>query len=208
MVREVDDGLVCIVHSHPNSSFAFEGEDFSGDKLSVTGGRESELEFSRPRDLNILAFVLVAIGVSSDDKGQLPAWDESRDIFADDGFSEDGSVEDSPDSAVGGFPHFFQLELLNSLFVGSDGSALDSYFMFQDGVSGVDSDLVVGLVSVFDAQIVVLEVDVNVGQDEPVSDPLPDDPCHLVTVEFNDSILDLDFSSSPLDSSLKHRRRH
>jgi hypothetical protein len=35
-----------------------------------------------------------------------------------------------------------------------------------DGVGGVDGDLVVGGVAVLDAEVVVLQVDVEVGQDQ------------------------------------------
>ena len=51
---------------------------------------------------------------------------------------------------------------------------------------GVDGDLVVGGVAVLDAEVVVLQVDVEVRQDQRVLDELPDDPGHLVAVEFDD----------------------
>src|SRR5690606_8183565 len=47
-------------------------------------------------------------------------------------------------------------------------------------------------VAVLDPEVVVLEVDVEVGVDEGVFDPLPDDAGHLVTVEFYDGALYLD----------------
>src|SRR5690606_26830206 len=69
-----------------------------------------------------------------------------------------------------------------------------------DRVGGVDGDLVVGVVTVLDAEVVVLEVDVEVWVDERVFDPLPDDAGHLVAVEFDDRALNLDFrqGASPL----------
>jgi hypothetical protein len=61
-----------------------------------------------------------------------------------------------------------------------------------DGVGGVDRDLVVGLVALLDRQVVVLQVDVEVRQDQLVLDELPDDSGHLVAVELDDRVLDLD----------------
>ena len=44
------------------------------------------------------------------------------------------------------------------------------------------------------AEVVVLQVDIEVGQDQLVLDELPDDPGHLVAVELDDGALDLDLA--------------
>lgn len=41
-----------------------------------------------------------------------------------------------------------QLELLNTSLIGSDGSTLDTNTILLDGLSSVDGDLVIGLVTV------------------------------------------------------------
>ena len=47
-------------------------------------------------------------------------------------------------------------------------------------------DLVVGLVAILDAEVVVLEVHVEIGVDQLVLDELPDDPRHLIAVHLDD----------------------
>ena len=72
----------------------------------------------------------------------------------------------------------------------------------------IDGDLVVGLVALLDAEIVVEEVDVEIGMDQLVLDELPDDPGHLVAVHFDDGVGHLDFRHSkepPFES--RHRQR-
>ena len=64
--------------------------------------------------------------------------------------------------------------------------------MLLDGVRRGHGDLVLGGVAVLDAEIEVEQVDVEVGQDQPILDELPDDPGHLVAVELDDGVLDLD----------------
>ena len=56
----------------------------------------------------------------------------------------------------------------------------------------VDRHLVVGLVAILDAEVVVLQVDVEIGKDQLVLDELPDDAGHLVAVHLDDRILHLD----------------
>ena len=64
--------------------------------------------------------------------------------------------------------------------------------MLQDRVCGVDGDLVVGRIAVFHAEVVVLKFNIKVREDEALLDELPDDAGHLVAVEFNDWIVNLD----------------
>ena len=45
---------------------------------------------------------------------------------------------------------------------------------------------------VFDAEIVIIEIDVEVREDQALADPLPDDPRHLVAVELDKRGLHLD----------------
>ena len=61
-----------------------------------------------------------------------------------------------------------------------------------DRVGGVDRDLVVGGVAALDAEVVVLQVDVEVRQDQLLLDERPDDAGHLVAVELDDRVVDLD----------------
>src|SRR5207253_10538137 len=59
-------------------------------------------------------------------------------------------------------------------------------------------------------EIVVEQVDIEVGVDELVLDVLPDDPGHLVAVHFDDGILHLDlrhFNEPPFESRHRQRRR-
>src|SRR3954447_11099991 len=64
--------------------------------------------------------------------------------------------------------------------------------MLLDGVRGVDGDLVARRVAALDRQVEVDEVDVEVGQDQLLLDERPDDPGHLVAVELDDRVFDLD----------------
>jgi hypothetical protein len=105
------------------------------------------------------------MGVAADDDGLGPAGHEAGHVGADNGLTEDSSIEDVTDGAVGGFPHLFQLELLDTFFIGGDGSALDTNFVLLDGVGRLDSDLVICGVTVLNGEIVVLEIDVDIGSD-------------------------------------------
>ena len=64
--------------------------------------------------------------------------------------------------------------------------------MFLDGVGGIDGHLIVGLVAVLDAKVVRFEFQIEIGMDQLVFDDLPDNPRHLVAVEFDERVCDLD----------------
>jgi hypothetical protein len=65
-------------------------------------------------------------------------------------------------------------------------------FHILDRLRRLDRDPVVGLVALFDAEVEIDEVDIEVGLDQPFADPLPDDAGHLVAVELDDGVLHLD----------------
>src|SRR5206468_3060984 len=127
---------------------------------------------------------------------------QPRHVGHDDRLAEDDPAEDVADRPVRGAPHLLEAELLDPGLVRRDGGALDADAVLLDRVGGVDGDLVVGLVALLDAQVVVLEVDVEVREDQLVLDELPDDPGHLVAVELDDGALDLDLAHVELPSLL------
>src|SRR3954453_1906826 len=58
--------------------------------------------------------------------------------------------------------------------------------------------LVVGGVAILHAEVEIEEVDVEIGQDQPLADPLPDDAGHLVAVELDEGVLHLDLRHEAL----------
>src|SRR5690606_7456641 len=144
------------------------------------------------RALQVGGAVLVAEGVTADADRLLPAGYGPRHVGHDDRLAEDDSAEAVTDRAVPGLPHLLEAELLDARLVRGDGGALDAHAVLPDGVGGVNGDLVVGGIAVLDAEVVVLQVDVEVGKDQLVLDELPDDPGHLVAVKLDDGPLHLD----------------
>jgi hypothetical protein len=151
---------------------------------------------SGSRDEEISAVVNISESVSSDNDGFGPILDQSWNVLDENGFSEHGSVEVVSDGSVGALPHLLQFEFLNSSLIGGDGGALDSHLALLDGSGGIEGHLVIGLVSVLDTEIEVVDLEVEERMDEIVLDELPEDPGHLVTVMLSDSALHLDLLGS------------
>ena len=57
-----------------------------------------------------------------------------------------------------------------------------------DRLGRIDGDLIVRRVAVLDAEVKVLELDVEVRQDQFVFDKLPNDPRHLIAVQLDDRV--------------------
>jgi hypothetical protein len=71
-----------------------------------------------------------------------------------------------------------------------------------DGVGGIDCDLIIGLVALLHAEVVVLQLDVEIREDQALADPLPDDPRHLVAVDLHDRVRNLDLRHAGVLSSV------
>ena len=98
----------------------------------------------------------VAVGVTGEHDGLLPAGDVGHDAFAQDGRAEDGAVQNAADGAVGALPHLFEVIFAHALHVGGDGRALDGNAQPLGRLGGIDGHSIVRLVAVRKAEVVVL----------------------------------------------------
>src|SRR5262249_2416620 len=138
--------------------------------------------------------VLITESVTADDNWLGPARNQPWDVGDHNRLAENGAAQYVSDRSVGRQPHLLEVEFLDAGLVGGDGRALDAHTVLLDGIGGVDRHLVIGAVAVLDAQVVILEVDVEMRQDQHVLDELPDDAGHLVTVELYYRTFDLDLA--------------
>lgn len=114
-----------VLHGHSNSRLG-EIKNFEFLDWVATFRGEDNLEFSGLFGDEVCASVLVSEGVTTDDDGLFPLGDEEGDVFAENRLSENCAVEVVSDGAVGGLPHLFQVEFLDSGLVRSDCGAFDS----------------------------------------------------------------------------------
>ncbi len=63
-----------------------------------------------------------------------------------------------------------------------------------DRLGAIDGDLVIGAVTLLDAEIEILQVNIQIGKDQLILDPLPDDTGHFIAIQFNDGIGNLDLA--------------
>jgi hypothetical protein len=70
------------------------------------------------------------------------------------------------DGAVRRQPHLLELELLDALLIGRNGCAFNAHRVLLDSLGRINCHLVIRLVSVGQAQVIVLEVDVEVWVDK------------------------------------------
>ena len=193
-VSESFNTLISVVHSHTNSSLSCELMDFHLFLTSVVS-LEGDLKGSRLVNNKVSGSVLISMGVSANNDWLFPARDESGDVADDNGFSEDGAIEDVSDGSIGTLPHFLELELLNSGLIRGDGGTLDPDLALLDGLSSLNGDFVISGISVLHPEIEVHDLKVKEGQDKFILDGLPDDSGHLITIELSHWVGNFDFSS-------------
>lgn len=91
---------------------------------------------------------LIPISMTTYDDGFYPSTHKPGDIFADNCFPEDSATQNISDGAIWWFPHLFQLELLNPLLIGSDGSTLDTHVVLFYSFSSILGDLVISGITI------------------------------------------------------------
>lgn len=180
-MSEFSDRFIGVVHTHTNTTSEI-FVDLHNLLFTTVLGSVDNFERSRTINLEVSGSVLVTESVSSDNDRLLPLRNKSRNVLAQDGFSENGTSKIVSDGSVGRLPHLLELEFLNSGLIRSDGGTLDSDLAFLDGLSSIEGDLVVSLVSVFHTQIEVLNGEVKERENELFLNELPDNSGHFITV--------------------------
>mmetsp|Transcript_23346 Transcript_23346/g.41461 ORF Transcript_23346/g.41461 Transcript_23346/m.41461 type:complete len:385 (+) Transcript_23346:275-1429(+) len=190
---ESTNGLLGVVHAHGDTGGVELIDLVLHGFRSISGG-EGHLKLSRAGDTEIGGLVLVTKGVAANDDGLGPAGNEAGDVLANDRLTEDGAIENVAEGAVGALPHLLQVELNNAGFIRGDGGALDTNIVLLNGLSSIKGDLIVGSIPIRKTKIVVENVQVQVGKDELFLNHGPDDPGHLIAVEINDRVGNLNLS--------------
>ena len=188
---EVANGIVEIIHRQRDAG-AGEGKHFLLDHRAVLA-LEFDGQPSLAGNLEIRGAIHVAIGVAADHDRRGPSGHETRHVARDDRLAKDHAAQNVADRAIGRFPHLLEAELFYARLVGRDRRAFDADAELLDRVGGVDRHLVGGGVAILDRQIVIFEIDVEIGVDQLFLDIAPDDVGHLVAVELDDRIGNLDF---------------
>ena len=164
------------------------------DRRAAILRRKDHRQLARAGNDEIGGAILIAKSVAADDDRLRPARHQARHVFAEQRIGSRKTVpsENIADGAVGRFPHLLEMEFFHARFVGRDGGAFDADAEFFDGFGRVDGDLVVGLVAVLDAEIVIVQLDIEIGKDQFILDELPDDARHLVAVDLDDGVFTSD----------------
>ncbi|MEY3656080.1 MAG: hypothetical protein RL114_438 [Actinomycetota bacterium] len=189
---EVADAVIEVVHTHCNATVRAVVSDGEFHWLAAIFGLECHCDGAFTRNLEVGCLVLVTMCVTTDHDGLCPTWNKLWNVVADNWLTEHNTTEDVADCAVRRLPHLLQTELFNTSLVGGNRRALDTNAMLQDRLRRIDGDLVISRVAVLHAEVVVLKFDVEVRENEALFNELPDDASHLVAVEFNDWIVNLD----------------
>lgn len=107
----------------------------------------------------------------------------------------------------------------NTSLIRGDRGTLNTDIVLLDGFGSINGNLIVGLqvqqwcimsmacrcdmsmmiaysVTVLNAKVVVLDVKIQVWEDELFLDELPNDSGHLITIEVDNGVLDVDFAGS------------
>ena len=187
---EIADRVVEVVHCHGDPGRGGV-EHLAFDHVTVFA-LELDGDLAGPREAEIGGAILVSESMAADHDGSGPARNEARHVAADDRLAEDDTAQNVADRAVGAAIHPLEPEFLHPRLVGRDGGAFDGDADLFRLLGGLDGDPVIGAVAFLDPEIVVKQVDIEIGQDQLVLDEGPDDAGHLVAIHLDDGIFHFD----------------
>ena len=185
------DRLIEVVHGHCHATIG-EIEYLMRDRRAAIGRLKRHRQLAGTRDDKIRGPVLVTKGMAANDDRPCPAGDQPGYVLADDRLPENRAAEDVADRAIWRFVHALEAKFLNPFFVWGDCRAFHADAIFLDRIGAVDGDLVISLVTLFDAQIVIFQINIQIGVDQLVFNFLPDDARHFIAINLDNGGFDLD----------------
>ncbi len=187
------NGSLGIVHSQCNSG-ALEVMHIQCNGFASIVGYVVQGDFAGTGNFCFRSAVDVPVSMAANDNGLGPVWYQTRHIGADNGFTKNGAIQNVTDGAVGRTIHSFKTELRHPRLVRCNGRAFDRHPVALCGFGSINRNLIIGGIAVFNTQIVVFEVNIQIRQDQPFADEVPDNTGHFIPVHFHNRVFDLDFS--------------
>ena len=177
------NGCVQIVQSLDHAG-AFEFKYCLSDFFSVRSGKHKlRLAGAGYPDFRIL--VHISVCMTGDGDRLFPGTDCGMHTVYLDRRPEDGTIQYGTDRSVGAFPHFLQVVFLHPLGIGCNGCALHSHAVFQRCFRTVHCDLVIGLIPVFQSQVIIFCFQVHKGLQQLFLYLSPENPGHFIPVHLH-----------------------
>ena len=180
---EAADTLVRVVHALNNTS-TIKVVDFHLLLLS-TLALEHEFSHSWLIGTNLHTLVYITISMTGNGDRLLPVLHTWVNAWNGDRCTKYSSVHDASDGSVRTFPHFVQLVFIHTLGIRSNRGTLYCHTIFLGSLSRVDGHLIVGLITIGQAQVIILSLEVDERQYQFILNHLPQDASHLVTVHLH-----------------------
>ena len=185
------DGCIQVMHSLKDTCTFIMMDQFLFLLTVLT--LKQQIGISRSVNIHFCILIYISISVTGNGNGFLPvlyAWLDS--LYYNRG-TEHGSIQNGTDGTIRTFVHFFQCVLFHSGFIGSDGCTFYSNAIFLCSFCCIYSYLIICFISVFQAKIIVLCVQINKRKKKLILDHLPEDSGHLVSVHLYKRCLHLNF---------------
>ncbi len=189
---EVIDGFIQVEHRHGHARIGGI-EDFFFDDCAVFAFI-FQRDFACRGEGEIGCAILIAIGMAAHHNRFGPARHKAGDVLADDWLAEDHTAQNIANGAIGAAIHPFEAEFLDAGLIGGDRCAFDGDAHFFGLFGGINRDLVIGAIAFLDAEIIIEQINIEIGQDQLLLDEIPDNAGHLIAIHLDDGVCDLDFA--------------
>ena len=140
--------------------------------------------FSRTRNLHLYCFIDIPISMSCNRDWLFPGTDIWLNPFYDDRCTENRTIQNCTNRSIWALPHFFQMIFLHTGCIRCDSGTLYSDSIFSGGLSTVYGHLIIGRISVFKPEIIILCLQINKRKQKLLFDHGPENSGHLISIHL------------------------
>ena len=147
--------------------------------------RKYQLRPAGRRNPNLRILVDIPIRMPGNGNRCLPASDIGLNPAYQNRCPEHRPVQKSPNRTVWALPHFFESIFLHPVRIRCNRCALDRHAIFFCRLRRQNGNLIVRLIPLFESQIIILRLQLDIRQQQLLLDHLPENSCHFIAVHLD-----------------------
>ena len=126
--------------------------------------RKYEFRLSGARYFDFRVFINIAVSMTGQRNRFFPVLYTGFNSLYNDRCPKHGAVKRGADRPVRTFPHFFQMIFRHARRIGRDRRAFDRHSVFLCRLRRIDRHLIVCLIAVFQAEIIIFRLQIDIRQ--------------------------------------------
>ena len=196
MRGKTPDTFISIVHGKCNT-ITFKIIHFKLLSVSIfTFKRHGQFSFAFC--YKISCTILITKCMTTNTNWCCPVRNQPWNIFTNDWLTKHSTIKNITDSSIWALPHLLKIKFFYTCFIRCNGCTFNTYTILFYCIGSINSYLVIGFITIFNTEIIIFNINIQIRKNQFVFNKFPDDACHFIAIQFYNRICYFNFLAHAL----------